>query len=115
MYNVFYRLAPEPLSWKEFKELEMKPRNEDQQMERMDSDRLVRVESIVETIGDDLQKMDHKLFGNGRPGLIAVMEARIKFLEDQRTKLFAYGSALVFIIQFITGGGVVSLKSLLGK
>ena len=118
MRNVFYDLNPEPLSWKEV-ELEMDRSEEGgesvrdtgryiRERDRTDSERLVRVETV-------LNDMDHKLFGNGRPGKIEEIEARIKFLEDQRNRIIAIGTGIVFVIQFLTGNGAISLKTLLGK
>ncbi len=90
---------------------------------RSDSDRIVAIETI-------LNQMNKQLFGNGQPGMLTVMQqkteevkARVVEVErkqaaeenqmiGKRATLAAIVGLVVFLIDFVTGSGVVSLKSL---
>lgn len=66
-------------------------------------ERLARVE-------ESLAVMEKTLFGNGNPGVIDNIQKTIESL--QRWKWITFGVILAF--QFLTGSGIISLKSLVG-
>lgn len=69
-------------------------------------DQLIERLTTIEIIGEDIK---HRLFGNGQPGELAVIDERLGKLEQERWRLAVAGAAIMGIIQFFTGGGVLSL------
>lgn len=73
------------------------------------------VEKIVETF-------TKSLFGNGQPGVIDRLHKRIDDGEDkiwkklsQHDRLLWLGIGAILMFQFLSGGGLISFKSLFGK
>lgn len=48
--------------------------------------RLGELTEAIENLSKNFEKMEHKLFGNGREGILAVHSRQIKELEDTKTE-----------------------------
>jgi hypothetical protein len=62
---------------------------------------LGRIETTLERFEQTLDRFDHKLFGNGQPGEITVLNSRIGVLENFKSYIkggFATLGALVTLI-----------------
>lgn len=80
--------------------------------------RLVRIETTV-------MDQKHRLFGNGQPGELTLLQEEIEHvrastgvkiaaLEKKWTVAIGWLAGAGFVVNFFTGGGFVSLKGLLG-
>ena len=72
--------------------------HDDQQSNNELARTLGRIEATLEKFDETLTKFDHKLFGNGQPGKITLLENRVGVLEDHKSTIkgaFATLSAIV--------------------
>lgn len=56
----------------------------------------------------EVEKLEHRLYGNGQPGDIGKLDTRVKTLEDFKVKAIL----ICCIVAFASGGGDVSLTAL---
>ena len=63
---------------------------------------------MVQTV---VQRLDRALFGNGQPGVIEELKRK----TSAHDKLIWAAGGAIFLMQFLSGSGVVSLHTLIGK
>lgn len=71
------------------------------------------VMKILSDIEGDLEKLEHRLYGNGQPGDIEKLTTRLAKAELSISKILWICGAIVFAINALTGSGIISLESLL--
>lgn len=69
-----------------------------------------RLSAIEVTLGH----MDRRLFGNGQPGELAQLAARVATLETHSWKVAGAMGLGLFLLNFLTGSGLFSAARLLG-
>lgn len=67
----------------------------------MDDARLSAIESRLHGIEVVMERLEHTLMGNGQPGVLAVIEGRIKVLEEFKWKAVGFLGAAVFGYELI--------------
>ena len=70
-------------------------------MNNNNNDVVERLSAIEVTLGH----MDRRLFGNGQPGELALLSARVAHLETQSWKVAGAMGLALFLLNFLTGSG----------
>lgn len=79
-------------------------------MNNNNNDVVERLSAIEVTLGH----MDRRLFGNGQPGELALLSARVAHLETQSWKVAGAMGLALFLLNFLTGSGLLSASRLFG-
>jgi hypothetical protein len=64
-------------------------------------ERTTRLEENYESIIGAIHSLDKKLFGNGQPGLVALLSSRITRLETSLALAIGGGVVIVFAIKYL--------------
>lgn len=68
----------------------------------MDDNRLSAIESRLHGIEIVMERLEHTLLGNGQPGQLAVIEGRLKVLEEFKWRAVGFLGAAVFCYELVT-------------
>lgn len=69
-------------------------------------------------VENEVERMQHALFGNGQPGILATLQKTLEDVKADNRRLAYLLIAAVALMLFAAGSGTVSLKSvidLIGK
>lgn len=64
---------------------------------------LGEVRSTVKALHETVEKLDHRLYGNGQPGDIAALEDRLEAVEDHQVKSTGWIAGAMFVLAAIAG------------
>lgn len=73
-----------------------------------------RLHERLSAIEVTLEHMDRRLFGNGQPGELERLAMRVSQLETHSWKIAGAMGLALFVLNFLTGSGLLSAARLFG-